>query len=154
MNESLCGSRRVGLERQTLKEKKMGRPINKRYFGADANDNIKVQFFNGTASVPGYIVKQKGSRKFLCEDASGNTAVCLLTAAASAALADGEMSITVKLDDGTVVQITKISAHRITANGDSYPWNFSTSTTDEAVQMEEAGTDAALTDATDLEGDE
>jgi hypothetical protein len=43
----------------------MGRPLNKRNFSADANDNIKVQFHNGAASVPGYIVKQKGSKKFV-----------------------------------------------------------------------------------------
>ena len=144
----------------------MGRPINKRYFGATADDNIKVQFFNGTASVPGFIVKQKGSTKFLCEDAEGNTAVCLLKQdIAAASLVEGEMTITVKLDDGTVTQISKISAHRITAGGNSYPWNFSTSTTDEAVQVEEAGvldtnetpadkTDDTLVGSTDLEGDE
>lgn len=56
----LCGSHRV--EHRTLTQgEKMGRPINKRYFGASLADNIKVQFFNGTESVPGYIVKQTGS---------------------------------------------------------------------------------------------
>jgi hypothetical protein len=65
------------------------------------------------------------------------------------------MSITVKLDDTTVEQVTKISAHRITAAGVSYPWNYSTSTSDGAVQIEEAGSNIANVAAgsTNLEGD-
>ena len=132
----------------------MGRPINKRFFGANADDNLKVQFHNGTASTPGYIVKQKGAARFLCSDSAGDTAVCRLVAKAAGDLTAGEMSITVKLDNGTVGQITKIAGRKITVGGDSYPWNFSTSTSDSAVQVEEAGTDTDLTGNTDLEGDE
>ena len=133
----------------------MGRPLNKRFFGADANNNIKVQFHNGVASVPGYLVKQKGSKKFMCKDAAGNTALCALVENTAAGdLAAGQMSITVKLDDGTVTQVSKISARRVTVLGVSYPWNFSTSTVDGAAQVEEAGSDSSLTGATDLEGDE
>ena len=132
----------------------MGRPINKKYFGANGNDNLKVQFNNGTSSVPGYIVKQRGSKTFMCKSAAGVTAICTLVAKAAADLQQGEMSITVKLDNGSTGQVTKITAHKITVNGVSMPWNFSTSTTDGAVQVEEAGTDNVLTSATDLEGDE
>lgn len=133
----------------------MGRPINKRNFSADANNNIKVQFHNGSASVAGYIVKQKGSKKFVVKEFDGSTTyTCQLVAKASGDLAAGEMSITVKNDAGTAVQVTKISAHRITAGGVSYAWNYSTSTTDGAVQIEEAGTDTSGSGATDLEGDD
>lgn len=137
----------------------MGRPLSKQQlFGANAKNNIKVQFHNGTESVKGYIVEQTGSKRFLCEDANGNTAVCYLVDKASADLAAGEMSITFKYDDGTVQQAKKISRHRISLMYDgvlrSFPWNFSTSTTDGYWQVEEAGTDDQLTDATDLEGDD
>lgn len=133
----------------------MGRPINKRNFGADANNNIKVQFNNGSASVPGYIVKQKGSKKFVVKAFGGTTEfTCQLVDAASASLTAGQMSITIKTDEGSVEQVTKISAHRITAGGVSYPWNYSTSTSDGAVEIEEAGSDTDGTDATDLEGDD
>jgi selenocysteine-specific translation elongation factor len=134
----------------------MGRPLNKRNFSANANDNIKVQFNNGSASVPGYIVKQKGSKKFVVKAYNSATEfTCQLVDKASAALLAGEMSITVKLDDTTVEQVTKISAHRITAAGVSYPWNYSTSTSDGAAQIEEAGTSTANVAAgsTNLEGD-
>ena len=136
----------------------MGRPLNKRLFGADANNNLKVQFHNGTESVRGYIVEQKSSKRFVCIDTDGNTALCSLVDKASADLSAGEMSISLKYDDTTVQQATKISAHRITVLVDgvarSFPWNFSTSTSDGAWQVEEAGTDTYMTGATDLEGDD
>lgn len=133
----------------------MGRPLKKKLFGANAINNLKVQFYNGTASVAGYITKQNGSKKFVVREFDDNTDyVCRLVPKVSGDLAVGEMSITVKTDAGTAIQISKISAHRVTASGVSYPWNFSTSTSDNAVEIEEAGTDTAGTDATDLEGDE
>jgi hypothetical protein len=132
----------------------MGRPLNKRFFGADANNNIKVQFFNGTVSVPGYIVKQLGSKKFLCSDADGNTAICFLVNKASASLADGEMTITVKYDNGSTAQVTKIAAHLVTANDHQEGWTFTVSNSDGLVQIEEAGTNTAMSGATNLEGDD
>jgi hypothetical protein len=137
----------------------MGRPLSKQQlFGANSLNNIKVQFHNGTSSVKGYIVEQTGSKRFKCKDENGNTAVCYLVDKESASLAAGEMSITFKYDDGTIQQATKIARHRATFLYNSvvrsYPWNFSTSTTDGAWQIEEAGTDAALTSATDLEADD
>lgn len=132
----------------------MGRPLPKRFFGADANSNLKVQFHNGTESVRGYIVKQKASKKFLCKDENGNEALCLLVDKASADLEEGEMSITVLDDNGDPHQITKISRHRVSYNGGSMPWTFEENSEDGFVQVEEAGTDEDMTDATDLEGDD
>jgi hypothetical protein len=136
----------------------MGRPLNKRLFGANASNNIKVQFHNGTASVRGYIVKQIGSKRFVCKDENGNTARCRMVDKASADLAVGEMSITFKFDDTTVQQATKIAAHRIgisvSGSNTNSQWNFSTSTSDGYWQIEEAGTNAAMASAVDLEGDD
>lgn len=134
----------------------MGRPLSRKYFGSNANNNIKVQFFNGTASVPGYIVKQKGARRFLCSDVNGAQALCRLVNKDAAQLLAGEMSITVKNDAGVVRHVLKISNHKVTTVDGSSPWSFSTSTTDGAVQIEEAGNTVAnvpLTGNTNLEGD-
>ena len=137
----------------------MGRPLSKQqFFGANALNNLKVQFHNGVTSVRGYIVEQTGSKRFKCIDSDGNTAVCYLVDKASADLAAGEMSITFKYDDGTVQQATKIARHKATFNYDginqSMPWGFATSTTDGRWQVEEAGTDAYFTSAKDWEGDD
>lgn len=132
----------------------MGRPLNKRLFGANAANNLKVQFHNGTASVPGYIVKQTGSKRFVCQDANGNEAICYLVNKASGALTAGEMTLSVAYDNGTVQQVTKIAARIVTVGNTKQPWSFDPSTSDNRVQMEEAGTDDQLTGATNLEGDD
>ena len=134
----------------------MGRPLNKRLFGTPAagTDTIKVQFYNGTASVKGYIVKQKSATRFQCKDADGNVAICRIVDKASADLAAGEMTITVKYDNLDVDQVTKISGRNVTVKGHQEHWTFNTSTSDGYVQMEEAGSDTEFADATDLEGDD
>ncbi len=134
----------------------MGRPINKKYFGANAGSNFKIHFNNGTTGVVGFIVKQKGSKKFLCQSAAGVRAICHLVDKAQANLLPGEMSMTVKLDNGVTGRVTKITAHRLTVNGASYTWGFSASTTDNKAQVEEAGTSTTVistaTGATSIEG--
>ena len=134
----------------------MGRPLNKRLFGtpSSSTNTIKVQFHNGTASVKGYIVKQKGAKWFQCKDASGNVAVCRIVDKASAALAPGEMTITVKYDNLDVDQVTKIAGRNVTVKGHQQHWTFDTSTTDGYVQMEEAGNNSSLANGVDLEGDD
>ena len=148
----------------------MGRPLKKKNFGADANNNIKVQFHNGTASVKGYIVKQYSSRKFKCKDVDGNTAVCLLVDKLSADLAAGEMSITLKADNGQTEQAVRIHQNLATVvyTGTNYvtggthatgvygqvKWSYSDATDDTYWQIEEAGTNAAMASAVDLEGDD
>ena len=134
------------------RRKQMGRPLNKRYFGTPtaAGNEIKVQFFNGTASVPGWIVKQLGSKKFRCTDGTA-TADCVLTDAAAAALTAGQMSITVD-DGGNARQLTKISGRKATMdNGSVTAWDFTG--TGDVAEIEEAGDDAALTNADNIEGD-
>ena len=119
----------------------MGRPLNKRFFGAPTagGSEIKVQFHNGTKSVNGYIVKQLGSKKFRCTDGVATTD-CLLVDKAAGAIAAGEMSIVVKDDAGAVKQVTKISAKKVTLDtGATIAWNFSDATDDASVEMEEAG---------------
>ena len=132
-------------------EKQMGRPLNKRLFGTPTagGNEIKVQFHNGTASVNGWIVKQKGSKKFVCTDGIVER-TCVLVDEASAAIAAGEMSIVVKDDAGAVKQVIKIAGRKVTLDtGESIAWNFSAATDDGAVEMEEAGDDNVIDGAAD-----
>ena len=120
----------------------MGRPLNKRFFGAPtaAGNEIKVQFHNGTESVNGYIVKQLGSKKFRCTDGVIEKD-CFLVDKAAGAIAAGEMSIVVKDDAGAVKQVTKIAGKRVTLDsGETIAWGFdSYNQVTGAVEMEEAG---------------
>ena len=135
----------------------MGRPLNKRYFGEPTagGNEIKVDFHNGTAVVEGHIVKQKGSKKFVVAEigASDTEYTCTLTTGKlMTALTAGEMGITFKMDDSETYQVSKISGRKATLvapdgtgsnayDGQSVPWNFSTSTNDGAAQVEAAGDD-------------
>jgi hypothetical protein len=133
----------------------MGRPLNKRYFGEPTagGNEIKVNFHDGSSVVEGHIVKQKGSKRFVVAPlgASDTEYTCVLTTGKlPAALAAGEMAISVKGDDGETYGVSKIAGHKVTVvapsatgsnalDGKSIAWNYSTSAVDGAVQVEEAG---------------
>jgi hypothetical protein len=141
--ESYAVVHSVDLERQH-KEKTMGRPLNKRYFGSGAGDQIKVRAKIGSnAEGDGIIVSQRGSKKFKVT-VGGNTGDCFLVDKANGSLAANEMTITVLTDAGTLVRATKISAHRVsTTAGTSFAWTFDGSTTDGKVEMPEVETGVA-----------
>lgn len=138
----------------------MGRPLNKRFFGVEgvgptaAGNEIKVNFHNGSGVVEGYIVKQKGSKRFVCEEieTAGTFTCTLKTGVLPAALSAGEMSISFKMDDGETYGVSKIAGRKVTLaapsgtgsnayDGKSVPWNFDADLTDGAAQVEEAGDD-------------
>lgn len=124
----------------------MGRPINKRYFGAltgSNNNNIPVEgaFIDGVAtfSAPGaeiFIVKQKSARRFLVQSAtSGDQAVCRLVDKAGAGddstafgLTAGEMVIIGLLETGgnqgpiTIRSLTNKVATDFNSN--RYKWSI------------------------------
>jgi hypothetical protein len=137
----------------------MGRPLNKRLFGTPTagGSEIKVNFHNGAAVKEGYIVKQKASKKFVCEEigTAGEFTCTLTTGKLPAALLEGEMSVSFKMDDAETYTVSKISGRKATLSapsatgsnaydGKSVPWNFSTSVADGAAQVEEAGDDNIL----------
>ena len=141
----------------------MGRPLNKRLFGkagvgpTAAGNEIKVNFHNGSAVKEGYIVKQKGSKKFVCEEieTAGEFTCVLKTGVLPASLSAGEMAISFKMDDSETYGVSKITGKKATLvkpsatgsnayDGLSVPWNFATSTGDGAAQVEEAGDDNTL----------
>ena len=141
----------------------MGRPLNKRLFGVAGvgptagGNEIKVNFHNGTAVKEGYIVKQKGSKRFVCEEieTAGLFTCTLKTGVLPASLSAGEMAISFKMDDAETYTVSKITGRKATLSapsatgsnaydGKSVPWNFSTSVADGAAQVEEAGDDNTL----------
>ena len=100
----------------------MGRPLNKRLFGkagvgpTAGGNEIKVNFHNGTAVKEGYIVKQKGSKRFVCEEigTAGLFTCTLTTGKLPAALAEGEMAIAFKMDDGETYTVSKFAGRKAT----------------------------------------
>ena len=148
----------------------MGRPLNKRLFGvanvgpgAATGNEIKVNFHNGTAVKEGYIVKQKASKKFVCEEIGtpGQFTCTLTTGKLPAALAAGEMTISVKGSDNETYGLSKISGRVATlvkpSNTGSnaldqtrQAWGFAVPATGIA-QVEEAGVNNVLVGVDDTD---
>ena len=146
----------------------MGRPLNKKYFGVEGtgptagSTEIKVNFHNGTAVKEGYIVKQLGSKRFRCEEigTAGTFDCTLATGKLPAALASGEMSISVQGDDSETYGVSKISGRKVTLaqpsatgsnalDGTSLQYALTGSASSGIVRMEEAGDDNTLSGTDD-----
>jgi hypothetical protein len=126
------------LKRQ-FKEKQMGRPVNKRYFGVAGLENIKVRAKIGSnAEGDGYIVSQRSTRKFRVV-VGANTGICTLVNKSTGALSANEMIINVVNDAGDTVQATKLyNRVAIVEGNQKIKWNFSSANDDGAVQVTDA----------------
>ena len=146
----------------------MGRPLNKRFFGKEgvgptaSGNEIKVNFHNGSAVKEGYIVKQKGSKRFVVEEiGTGGTFTCTLaTGKLPAALASGEMSISVQGADSETYGGSKIAGRKVTLakpsatgsnalDGTSLKYALTGAAASGLVRMEEAGDDNTLSGTDD-----
>lgn len=141
----------------------MGRPLNKRLFGVEgvgptaAGNEIKVNFNSGAGVKEGYIVKQKGSKRFLVEEiGTGGTHTCsLVWDDVPANLASGEMSISVQGNDNETYLVSKIAGRKVTVQNPTATGTNALADTSLAyvltgaasagiVRMEEAGDDNVL----------
>ena len=92
----------------------MGRPINKRYFGALAdgtNITINCQVAGNSESAVGIILSQRSVNKFNVDDSKtggGNIGICTLVDKADGALGANEMSINAQDDQGGTIRISKL----------------------------------------------
>ncbi len=97
-------------------------PINKKHFGPLG---LAVQFYNGTAVVPGYITKQLGSQRFAVTDGTYQR-ICSLapTSAIAIALATNPTYCTMSLLSGGPVQyVAEIFSDQVnTTTGKRVPW--------------------------------
>ena len=99
----------------------MGRPLNARNF-LDAGILVRFNDGGGT-NVDGVIIKQTGSKRFICadDDAGTGSEECVLVSKLLPAA--GECSIV--LDATAELFVTKISGRKLTAsNGETYTWSL------------------------------
>jgi hypothetical protein len=121
----------------------MGRPLNKRHLGNPGDDGyqIRVTADVGAGAGAGHIVKQTGSKRFLC-DVGGTEAVCALGAGAPGV---GEVRINVTDSAAGTYDVTKISGRTCTvkpqtgtqfAQGDKVAWNIDAAAVNESVVID------------------
>ena len=124
----------------------MGRPLNKRYFGTGAGNQIKTRFQLAGTEYDGYILKQVGSKRYKVTDGAGHTGICTLVDAADNSLSDNQMNVEVLLDNGTFARASKIYSRVAIVNGAKVRWNFAANSTDGYARIdEEAGTMVFIT---------
>ena len=110
----------------------MGRPINKRYFGALAdgtNFTINCQVGANAETDEGVILSQRSVNKFNVDDdktLGGNTGVCTLVDKAAGALGANEMSIQGTISGGgNQVRIAKLYNRTCRDfNNNRYTWEI------------------------------
>jgi len=126
----------------------MGRPVNKRYFGALGPGEtiaINVQVGSNTESEEGYIISQRSESKFLVNDAkagtkqsvggsgTGNVSICTLVDKASGGLGNDEMSIngTISGSGGNQVRVAKLYNRTCRDfNNNRYTWEVQNDSTE------------------------
>ena len=114
----------------------MGRPINKRNFGAtgvDAAPTIPCRFHNGSSSVEGYIVNQKGTNKFTVTANGSDNFVCRLVNEA-APNAAGEMSL-VGLAGGAVILKKLFNRTAVDWDNNRYTWTTEDDSTESLIRL-------------------
>ena len=67
------------------------------------------------AEANGYIVRQKGKKKFLVKDDSGNQGVCTLANTANSSLTDNTMTITCTFANAATFKAATITNHFVTS---------------------------------------
>jgi hypothetical protein len=114
----------------------MGRPINKRFFGATGDDSqptIPVRYHNGSSSVEGYIVNQKGTNKFTVTTNGTDTFICRLVNE-MAPNAAGEMSL-VGLTGSPVILKKMFNRTAVDWNGNRYSWSVEDDSTESLIRL-------------------
>ena len=93
-------------------------PAGGQYYGVVGGDTdlsnyahpvVKVRVkITGESEADGYIIRQKGSSKYLVSDGT-NTGVCSLVNLTDSNLTDGDMTVTVTLPDSNEVRLKRFS---------------------------------------------
>ena len=116
----------------------MGRPINKKFFGATGNNaqpTIPCRYHNGSSSVEGYIVNQKGSNKFTVTTNGSDTFVVRLVNE-TAPNAAGEMSLVGLSTGGNPVLLNKMfNRTAIDYSNNRYTWTVEDDSTESLIRL-------------------
>ena len=121
----------------------MGRPLNKRYFGATGTgtgtglltgNNLPIRFKTGGTVYEGFIAKQVGSRRFKCSTDDGTTAVakCLLTAGTNSdPVNNGEAVLLGLLNGSQPISIRELTNRiAIDFSSNRYKWTLTDDSTE------------------------
>lgn len=102
----------------------MGRPLNKRFMGSGAGNQIKVHFKLDGTEYDGYLVRQRSTKRFVVSDGT-HTGICSLVNKNKGELDDNEMLVEAVTDEGILVQATKLHNRTFITEGNiRVKWGF------------------------------
>jgi len=118
----------------------MGRPVNKRNFGAtgvDATPKVPIRFHDGSNLIEGYILSQRGTNKFNCSnDGDTITRVCRLTSDGSAPNADLECQLIGIGSGGDSIAIKKLfNRTAVDYDNNRYTWEAEDDSTESLLRL-------------------
>lgn len=118
----------------------MGRPINKRNFGAtgvDATPTVPIRFHDGSNLIEGFILSQRGTNKFNCSNDGGTiTRVCRLTSDGSAPNADLECQLIGIASGGGAVAVKKLfNRTAVDYDNNRYSWEAEDDSTESLLRL-------------------
>ena len=118
----------------------MGRPVNKRNFGAtgvDATPTIPIRFHDGSSLIEGKILSQRGTNKFNCwNDAGSVTRVCTLTSDGSAPNADKEALLVGIGTGGNAINVRKMFNRTcLDYDNNRYTWTAEDDSTESLLRL-------------------
>lgn len=106
----------------------MGRPLNKKHFGTDANSFKVLAKVAGKTEGYGSIVKQNGTHTFDVM-VDGTVGRCNLAVKDAGTLVDGDMVMHVRNTGGTVKAVKSIKGRTLTLeDGSTVKWDFAAAT--------------------------
>jgi hypothetical protein len=121
----------------------MGRPINKRWFGATGTgtgtglftgNNLPIRFKSGGTVYEGFVLKQKNQKVFKCSTDDGTTAVGyfkLVSGTNSDPANNGEATLVGLVGGSSPVTLMKLTNRVATDwNGKRYSWTLSDDSTE------------------------
>lgn len=112
----------------------MGRPINRKWFGAPDGTHHKIilngaMWSNGDVSTDVYILRQTGTRTYIATDGTTTEQVSLVNTTTSETLRPGECYALAKVFGGADVPCYRISQYRVSVyEADGTIGNYSWST--------------------------
>jgi len=118
----------------------MGRPVNKRNFGAtgvDATPTIPIRFHDGSSLIEGKILSQRGTNKFKCSnDGDSIERVCRLTSDGSAPNANNECQLVGIGAGGEAIAIAKLfNRTAVDYNNNRYTWTAEDDSTESILRL-------------------
>ena len=117
-----------------LKEKKMGRPVNKRYFGAtgvDATPKLPIRFKLGDVVYEGKILKQVGSSRYRVSTDDNTTALGRTVLTNTSTPANNGEGALIGFHNGQATPIKRLYNRRAKDfNGRYFKWSLSDDSTE------------------------